>query len=98
MEEDKKVNELEGKKIDDVQAGEAAGGYDSGDKWIFERDSAAYARCGITYEKNFWSKDKYSIYGVYITADEADRIYDETFKVGHLLSKEELHDLGIHGF
>ncbi len=96
MAEDKKINELEGKKLDDTQAGEAAGGMYNIDE--YERNPELYARYGIIWEYNMWSKDKYSIYGVSINAAEADKILDKSIAVHRQLSKEELHDLGITGF
>ena len=97
MEEDKKINELEGKKLDDTQAGEAAGGmYYNIDE--HDINPELYARYGIIWERNMWSKDKYSIYGVSINAADADKILDKSIAVHRQLSKEELHDLGITGF
>ena len=96
MEEDKKIDELEGKKLDDNQVGKAAGGMLNTDE--YERNPEFYARYGIIWERNFWSKDKYSIYGVSVNAAEADKILDKSIAVHRQLSKEELHDLGITGF
>ena len=96
MEEDKKINELEGKKLDDAQARDAAGGMLNIDE--YEINPELYARYGIIWERNMWSKDKYSIYGVSINAEDADKIFDKSITVHRQLSKEELHDLGIKGF
>ena len=96
MAEDKKIEELESKKLDDTQARDAAGGMLNIDEYW--RDPEFYARYGIIWEHNMWSKDKYSIYGVSINAEDADKILDKSIAVHRQLSKEELHDLGIKGF
>ena len=96
MEEDKKIGELESKKLDDTQAEDAAGGVRLVD--LYKKNPKYYAEYGITWENTPGSKDKYSIYGVSITALEAEIILDESLRQARQLSKEELHNIGIKGF
>ncbi|MBO4749365.1 MAG: hypothetical protein J5546_03535 [Lachnospiraceae bacterium] len=96
MEENRKDQELEGKKLDDSQTGDAAGGYFDND--LNYRNPYILAQYGITYVHNFWSRDTYSVYGVSISETDAERIVYEGRRVGRALTQEEIRDLGIAGF
>ncbi|MBR3468839.1 MAG: hypothetical protein IKH28_04005 [Lachnospiraceae bacterium] len=93
MEENK---ELESKKMNDGQAKDAAGGYYVGnpDKYTIEE----YNKWGVTWESNFWSKDRYFVYGKSISQEEAEKIVDESVKRQRRLTEDELGLLGISGF
>jgi|GEM_PF-6012952 len=93
MEENK---ELESKKMDDGQAKDAAGGYYVGnpDKYTVEE----YNKWGVTWESNFWSKDRYFIYGVQISQEDAEKIVDKSIALNRQLTKEDLILLNIKGF
>ncbi|MBO4750911.1 MAG: hypothetical protein J5546_11410 [Lachnospiraceae bacterium] len=87
--------ELDGKKMEDGQVGEAAGGYYVGsDKYTIEE----YNKWGVTWEHNFWSKDRYFVYSKQISQDEAEKICDESVKRQRRLTEDELGLLGISGF
>lgn len=86
--------ELEGKKLEDEKTEDAAGGYYVGsDKYTMEQ----YNWAGVTWEHNFWSKDRYFIRGVQIDQSKAEKIVDKAYEVGRPLTDDELRLLfGIH--
>ena len=90
-EEIKKDAELEGKKLEDEKTEDAAGGFDINS---LPND---YGWAGVTWEHNFWSKDRYFIRGVQISQSTAEKITDKAYEVGRPLTDDELRLLfGIH--
>ena len=86
--------ELEGKKMEDGQVGDAAGGFVGNDKYTIEE----YNKWGVTWEHNILSYDRYFIYGVQITQDEAEKIVDKSIALNRQLTREDLILLNIKGF
>lgn len=84
----KKEKGLEGKAIEDEKLENAAGGYYVGneDKYTMEQ----YSFAGVTWEHNFWSKDRYFIRGVQINQDLAEKITADALLLGRPLTDDEL--------
>lgn len=83
----KKETELEGKAVADEKLEDAAGGYYVGsDKYTVEE----YSFAGITWEHNFWSKDRYFIRGVQISQGTAEDITGDALLLGRPLTDDEL--------
>ena len=84
----KKETELEGKAVADEKLENAAGGYYVGnpDKYTLEQ----YSFAGITWEHNFFSKDRYLIRSVEISQETAEKITDDAFLLGRPLTDDEL--------
>ena len=81
--------------LEEVQEEEAkivAGGYYVGsDKYTVEQ----YSQAGVTWEHNFWSKDRYFVRGVKISQELAEKIVDMFIKLGRPLTDDELRILGV---
>ena len=65
--------------------------YVGSDKYSLEE----YNKAGVTWEHNFWSKDRYFIKGIPISQDMAEMITDKSILVGRLLTDDELRILGV---
>jgi hypothetical protein len=82
--------------LEEVQEEEAkivAGGYYVGsDKYTVEQ----YSQAGVTWEHNFWSKDRYFVRGVKISQELAEKIVDMFIKLGRPLTDDELRILGVN--
>ncbi|NLC39597.1 MAG: hypothetical protein GX763_01635 [Clostridiaceae bacterium] len=91
MTEDKmKFSTLE--EVQEEEARIVAGGYYiGGDKYTVEQ----YSQAGVTWEHNFWSKDRYFIRGVSIDQKMAETITDKYFLVGRQLTDDELRIIGV---
>ncbi|MDD2213906.1 MAG: hypothetical protein PHR21_05115 [Oscillospiraceae bacterium] len=90
-EEKKQFSTLE--EVKEEEAKRAAGGYYVGsDKYTMEE----YSKAGVTWEHNFWSKDRYFIRGVQIDQSLAERITQNSQMFGRLLTDDELRVLGVN--
>ena len=65
--------------------------YVGSDKYSLEE----YNKAGVTWEHNFWSKDRYFIKGIPISQDMAEMITDKSILVGRLLTDDELRIIGV---
>ena len=99
MEENKKDQELDGKKLTDTQTGEAVGGmFLNAIRYPDYQKPEFWAQYGITYTHVMWAKDTYTIYGVSVSADDAWKILEKAEILGRALTQEEIRALGIAGF
>ena len=95
--EEIKNEELEGKKLDEAQVEDAAGGWLIGKKDKYSAQE--YNRAGVTWVSNTWKKDEYYVYGVKITQEQAEAITAKSLALNPVrpLTKDELVLLfGIH--
>ncbi len=69
----------------------AGGYYVGGDKYTVEQ----YSQAGVTWEHNFWSKDRYFVRGVPIDQALAEKITDMYIQLGRPLTDDELRILGV---
>ncbi|MGI6578636.1 MAG: hypothetical protein ACOX3H_00090 [Saccharofermentanales bacterium] len=79
-------------EVKEEEAKIVAGGYYVGsDKYTLEE----YSQAGVTWEHNFWSKDRYFIKGVKINQKTAEKITEMFFRLGRQLTDDELRVLGV---
>ncbi len=89
-EEKKAFSSLE--EVQEEEARIVAGGYHVGsDKYTFEE----YSRAGVSWEHNFWSKDRYFVRGVKIDQALAEKITERSIYLGRPLTDDELRVLGV---
>ncbi len=78
---------IKNNQLEDAEVEDAAGGYYVGsDKYTIEQ----YNFAGITWEHNFWSKDRYFIRGVQITQSQAEKITEKSLQLNRVLTKDEI--------
>ena len=65
--------------------------YVGSDKYTLQE----YNKAGVTWEHNFWSKDRYFIKGIQITQKMAETITEKSILVGRMLTDDELRILGV---
>lgn len=85
-------NELEGKKLEDEQTEEAAGGFAGSDKYTQQE----YSKAGVSWQHSVFKKDSYYVLGVKITQDQAELITEKALRLGRPLTRDELIILGIN--
>jgi hypothetical protein len=89
-EEKKQFSSLE--EVMEEEAKIVAGGYYIGsDKYTMEQ----YSQAGVTWEHNFWTKDRYFVRGVRIDQKTAEKVTAKYFKLGRYLTDDELRALGV---
>jgi len=90
-EEKKGFSTLE--EVKEEEAKKVAGGYYVGsDKYTFEE----YSKAGVSWEHNFWSKDRYFVRGIQIDQNLAEKITEKYFLLGRPLTDDELRVLGVN--
>ena len=91
MTEDKKIFDSLQEVMEEEAKIVAGGYYVCSDKYTMEQ----YSQAGVTWEHNFWSKDRYFVRGVSIKQDLAELITDKYFQLGRPLTDDELRILGV---
>ena len=92
-EETKEFSSLE--EVKEEEAKIVAGGF-LGSDLPFKNTLEEYSRAGVTWEHNFWSKDRYFIKGVQINQETAEKIVEMYFQLGRQLTDDELRGLGVN--
>jgi adenine deaminase len=79
-------------EVKEEEAKIVAGGYAGSDRYTLEE----YSKAGVTWEHNYFSKDRYFIKGVEINQRQAEKITEKYFQLGRQLTVDELRVLDVN--
>ena len=78
-------------EVKEEEARKVAGGYVGSDKYTLEE----YSWAGVSWEHNFWTRDRYFVRGAPIDQEMAEKIVVMSLQRGRPLKDDELRAIGV---